>query len=290
MSAGFAVGPLRIARCDVTITTTTRALALAAERIFADLAADPASMPADRTVAFDVIERAGERITWSVFRDGEPCELELRDDAVLVHLQWELNRLAIETQPTSIHAAAVAVDARAALLIGDTHSGKTTLAGWLVARHGADYVDDEVAAIDADGAVLRFPRPLGVRPDSPLATLNAPGGSAGWRDAATRFMRDERLVPVGDLGGSRRRVATPVVLLVFPTYEPNRGVAVRHLDQADAFERVAALTPGLGRHGRPVFERLCMLVEQAPAVEILHGGVDRAAPAVIEALDRGAPR
>jgi hypothetical protein len=242
-----------------------------------------------RSVVFDVVPHAGPPISWSIHRDGQPCELELMDDAVLVHQQWELNRLAIETQPASIHAAAVALDGRAALLIGNSHSGKTTLAGWLATRLGAGYLTDEVAAIEPGGQVVPFTRPLGVRSDSPLATapwdqhLRGEGGA----DTAARFMRDERLLPVSELGGRPCHDPTPVALLVFPTYDPFSTLDVRPVDQADAFERVAALTPGLAEHGRPVFERLCRVVEVADAFEVRYDDVSEAAPVVLAALEQG---
>ncbi|MEP1123840.1 MAG: hypothetical protein ABJH68_08130 [Ilumatobacter sp.] len=208
--------------------------------------------------------------------------MELMDEAVLVHQQWELNRLAIESQPVAIHSAAVARGSRAALLMGASHSGKTTLAGWLAVHHEMEYLTDEVAVIDDEGRVIPFPRPLGVRSDSPLARLateRAPVDSSG-------HVAYERLVPAGVLGARVGTRPTPVGLLVFPTYRSLAESSVQQLDHADAFERIAALTPGLGTHGRIVFDRLCRMVEDARALAVTYGDVGDAARVVSDALDR----
>ena len=228
---------------------------------------------------FETICHRTPSLHWSVRRDGEPCEMELRDDAVLVHQQWELNRLAIETQSTAAHAAAISVDDRAALLVGYSHSGKTTLAGWCAAHHGAGYLADEVAAIDDQLCVRPFHRPLGVRSDSPLATLTPPAD-----DATRRFMPDERLVPISDLGGTVRRDATPIRLVVFPRHDPTSPVSRRRLSEADALESLVALTPGVVRHGSAVFQRLSRLVATTAAIELRYADVRSVAEIVLAEL------
>jgi hypothetical protein len=245
--------------------------------VFAGLATPPLAPPADRTVELEVACHLQPSLHWSVLRDGRPCEMELRDDAVLVHLQWELNRLAIESSPTAIHAAAVALGGGAVLLAGQSYSGKTTLAGWLAAHAGAAYLGDEVAAIDHQMRVRPYPRPLGLRPSGPLAA-DLPAGD----ELARRFMPDERLVPVAELGGTVATEPVGVRLIVFPRYESTSQVTARRLDQADTFERLAALTPGLALHGRPVFERLTQLVVGATAIDLHYDDVRAAAEILLE--------
>lgn len=275
------VGPLRVGGADVTVRTDSSEFAGAIRWAFADLATRPDAPAADRHVVFDVERNHGSPAGWAVHRDGEPCELELMETAVLVHLQWELNRLAIESRPTAIHSAAVARDGLAALLVGASHSGKTTLAGWLAARHGATYLTDEVAAIDDEGRVIAFPRPLGVRTDSPLASLAPPEDAT----PTARLMDRERLVPASVLGAAVSPDPTPIGLLVVPTFTPGVESTVESLDHADAFERVAALTPGLVSSGRSVFEQLCRMVELVPTIALRYGDVRLAAPIVAAALD-----
>lgn len=282
----YVIGPLRVGTAEVLINTNSVDFATAARWVFSDLTVPSTSPATTRSVVFDTVEHAEPTVRWSVHRNGEPCELQLRPDAVLVHQQWELNRLAIESHPTSIHSAAVAIGGRAALLLGASHSGKTTLAGWLAAHHDAEYLTDEVASIDAAGRVAPFPRPLGVRADSPLASIRPSGASSAHTGAVTaeRFMPDERLVPIRHLGASACSGPVPVTALVFPTFDPTSALEVHALDMADAFERLALLTPGLTEHGRPVFDRLTRLVEQATAFDIRYPDVREAAPAVATAL------
>lgn len=276
-------GPFRIGSTDVFVRTGSSDFERAVRWAFADLGAFVGGSEAEQVVVFDVDRQAGPPIVWAVRRDGAPCEMELMEDAVLVHLQWELNRLAIESQPAAIHSAAVARGGRAALLLGASHSGKTTLAGWLAAHHDADYLTDEVAAIDGQGRVAPFRRPLGVRSDSPLAALIPPESM----DVPARFLLHERLVPASDLGARLSAASVSIGLLVFPSFAPAADLSVEPLDQAEAFERLAALTPGLTSHGRVVFEQLCRMVEAAPAIAVRYGDVRHAAPVVIDALERG---
>lgn len=277
----FAVGPLRVGTSDVLVATDCADFARVARRVFADLARLAQAPAAVGTVQFETIRHHQPTLHWSIHRDGRPCELQLRHDAVLTHLQWELNRLAIELHPCSIHAAAVAVDGGAAVLAGASHSGKSTLAGWLVAHHRAGYVADEVSSIDGRGRVVPFTRPLGVRPDSPL--LAAAGGLDG---AEAEFMPEERLVPIVDLVDAGEVVvdATPVRLLVFPRFHRRASTTMRRLPEADALERVAALTPGLAQHGRVVFDRLSTLVASTPTIEVGYSQVADAADVVYHHL------
>jgi hypothetical protein len=269
------VGPLRIATSDVLVRTNCDHFARAATALFADLATAPHHEPSTGTVAFDTIKHQEPTVHWSVHRDGEPCELQLRHDAVMVHQQWEFNRLAIVSQPCAIHAAAVGLEGHGVLLAGSSYSGKTTLAGWLVSHHHASYIADEVSAIDGQLMVRPFARPLGVRADSPLAAA-APPLTAEARD----FMPDERLVPVSDLGGTLATTPVPVGLIVFPRFDPSATLSANSVSPADALVRLAALTPGLTDHGREVFERLRRLADTAPAIELHYDDVRAAAPMV----------
>ncbi len=61
-----------------------------------------------------------------------------------------------------VHAGVVAVRGRAVVVPGFTFTGKTTLIRALV-EAGAVYYSDEFAAIDADGLVHPYPKPLSIR-------------------------------------------------------------------------------------------------------------------------------
>lgn len=84
-----------------------------------------------------------------------------------------------------IHAGVVAVEGRALVLPGRTHSGKSTLVDELV-RRGAVYFSDEYALIDPDGMVHPYPRPMLLRnggPESrvvPVAESGTAPVPIGW--------------------------------------------------------------------------------------------------------------
>jgi len=80
-----------------------------------------------------------------------------------------------------VHAGCVAVDGRAIVIPGRTMSGKSALVAALVGL-GATYYSDEYAAIDREGRVHPYARPLSIRsPDgmvrrTPIAELNGTAG------------------------------------------------------------------------------------------------------------------
>jgi hypothetical protein len=82
-----------------------------------------------------------------------------------------------------IHAAVVAARGRAIVIPGPSFSGKTTLAAALLAA-GCTYYSDEFAALDPDGLVHPYPKPLSIRAagsrhstERSPATLGAQAGS-----------------------------------------------------------------------------------------------------------------
>jgi hypothetical protein len=278
------VGPLRIAGTEVTIRTNCAEFAKLAAEVFADLIDDATGRREDGLVGdpvlFDTIRHDVPHVHWSIRRNGLPCELDLREDAVINQQQWELNRIVIEAQPIAVHSAAVAVGGLAVLLAGQSHSGKTTLAGWLAGQADVEFLADEVVAVNADGLANPYPRPLGLRQGSPTV-LEA------WRTdpLAARFMPNEQLVPVRSLGATVRRSAAPIALIVFPRFDPDTDrVTIEAVSQADAVERLVLLTPGLARHGRAAFEQLCRLSVGSSSIAITYPDVAAASETVLAAL------
>ena len=77
-----------------------------------------------------------------------------------------------------VHAGVVAQYGRRALLPGSSFTGKTTLVAALV-RAGATYYSDEYAALDSDGLVHPYPKPLSTRDGKP-PTTGTTRRSTGW--------------------------------------------------------------------------------------------------------------
>lgn len=65
-----------------------------------------------------------------------------------------------------IHAGAVSLRGRAAILAAPSGSGKSTLVAWLAAQ-GFDYLADDLVPLRADDhAIAPFPMPIGIKPGS----------------------------------------------------------------------------------------------------------------------------
>ena len=80
-----------------------------------------------------------------------------------------------------VHAGVVGVGDRALVLPGKSFAGKTTLVAALV-QAGTGYWSDEYAALDADGLVHPYPKPLSIRNRASLTderTVESLGGVAG---------------------------------------------------------------------------------------------------------------
>ena len=107
--AVHSAGPFRVAERDVVVRTSCVDFAALVSEVFVDLRRGPGDAPSTSTIEFLVVAVAEPEPHWAIWRDGEACELELREDAVLVQLQWELNRLVIERYRAVVHSGAVAI-------------------------------------------------------------------------------------------------------------------------------------------------------------------------------------
>lgn len=93
-----------------------------------------------------------------------PDLIRVLDEAVIQRL----------TGLRAVHAGAVQWGARALLLPGATHAGKSSLVAELL-RRGATYFSDEYALIDSEGRVHPYPRPLLLRNGCPQQFPVLPG-------------------------------------------------------------------------------------------------------------------
>jgi hypothetical protein len=124
-----------------------------------------------------------------------------------------------------IHAGVVG-HARGALLVpGSSFSGKTTLVAALV-RAGATYYSDEYAALDYDGLVHPYPKPLSLRGED-------------------QQQRDHH---VESLGGTPGHHALPVRAVVITTYRPGTKWAPQPIQAGNgALALVAHAVPAQDR-------------------------------------------
>lgn len=90
----------------------------------------------------------------------------------LLALEWEMTRRALfrNSNLAAFHAAWVARDDTALVLVGEGGSGKSTLS-FELAREGWAYGSDEAAAFSGgDGRLIPFPRRILLKEDNPLIT------------------------------------------------------------------------------------------------------------------------
>src|SRR3954470_1375044 len=115
-----------------------------------------------------------------------------------------------------VHAGVAAFDDRAVVIPGPTFSGKTTLVAECV-RAGALYYSDDLAALDRDGLVHPYPKPLSMRVNG--------------------FSQIDHDVAV--LGGTAGTHAVPVGSIIFAQYRPDGAWRPRHVSAGDPRPRPA---------------------------------------------------
>src|SRR3954451_21788572 len=159
-----------------------------------------------------------------------------------------------------VHAGVVAFDDRAVVIPGPTFSGKTTLVAECV-RAGALYYSDDLAALDSDGLVHPYPKPLSMRVN---------GLSQTDHDVAT-------------LGGTAGTQAIPVGSIVFAQYRPGAAWRPYLLSPGDAV--LALLSNAAQAHQRPA-EVLGALRRAVDGALVLEGERGDAADVVEHLLPR----
>ncbi len=134
--------------------------------------------------------------------DGECCQVVRHPDLAraLTALESAMRQGVATLAPhrVFVHAGVVGWRGRAILLPGPSRSGKSRLVAALV-RAGASYLSDEFAALDAEGRVHAFAKPLSIRVE-------------GGCDC------EVRRVHVEELGGRTEAGPLPVGLIAIVAY------------------------------------------------------------------------
>ncbi|WGF87277.1 hypothetical protein [Marinivivus vitaminiproducens] len=136
-----------------------------------------------------------------------------------------------------VHAATVGLGSGTVMLVGKTGSGKTTLAGGLIA-HGGALVADDATAIEAEtGLAWPCPLAMGVKAGSwPLFADLFPGFAATTAlQAGARHIRYFE-TPRRVAGGVARRIDA----IVFPTWQSGADVQVARLRPAEALKLLSS--------------------------------------------------
>lgn len=128
-------------------------------RAFQCIRAEPGALDAAPTVArVSAATRVG---TVVVSTDGATCTCSVGMPAALT-VATEFNRVLLQTCPyLAVHAAVLATHDGVLAMPAESGTGKSTLTAACL-RRGFRYVSDEALVIRADGAVIAYPRPLGL--------------------------------------------------------------------------------------------------------------------------------
>lgn len=255
LHAPTSVGPFAVGGTRFCIVADEPDVAIELAAALTDLLAGPGTSEVTFTVARR--EPPSRTHPWEVWRDAELCE-RVTDDYLVPYVLWEVTRLLLEHAEgvTPVHAAAVARGGRAIVLAGESHAGKSTLAGWLTA-HGWDFLTDEVALVGRRGSaswwVSPFSRPIGVRHPSPLDPFLS-GSARG---------RPESLVPASRLG--RLSPGAPLAAIILPRHRPGSAGAVASAHPASAVRALFEHLPLRRQRGREGFRDVVDLALSVPA-------------------------
>lgn len=160
-----------------------------------------------------------------------------------------------------IHAGVVAVDGKAMIFPGESHSGKSTLVAALV-HQGATYYSDEYAVVTIGGLVLPFPRRIALRNDF----IHARG--------RTDLSAHAPSLQVAQSG-------IPASQVMFFTYEPDHEWLCKPLDPVSAFIELCKNTVGF--RSRPVmsFEYLHRLAADTHCYQGTRADAEEAARLIL---------
>ena len=201
-----------------------------------------------RTIA---IEPAGSGWT---FTDGSHAK-ECDDIWILfIELRAHVVEAALEASPevVDLHAAVLVRDDAALLLAGDPGAGKTSMALLLIG-YGWSYFSDDIAPIEINsGAVLPFPKPLGIKWGDWTHFGTYWGEAAELLPPPTRAF----LLPPPQEAIAPLSSAAPKGL-VFLHFEPDAPTSTKPLTRAEAITRAGRQARRLDPQTLQKIVRLC---------------------------------
>jgi serine kinase of HPr protein (carbohydrate metabolism regulator) len=160
-----------------------------------------------------------------------------------------------------VHAGAVGYRGRAIVIPGKSFSGKTMLVAELV-RAGATYYSDEYAALDEQGLVHPYPKPLSIRQGARVGALH----------------------PVESIGGTAGSEPLPIGLIVVSQYRNDATWDPRRLTSGEAVLALLANTVPAQERPEETMRALRAAIDDSGAIA-LEGERGDAAAIVQQLLD-----
>ncbi|HXH82323.1 MAG TPA: hypothetical protein VNN07_05270 [Candidatus Tectomicrobia bacterium] len=219
---------------------------------------------------------------WQLRRAGRPAASALDAGELLLQLDQDLlvQLQRVRADLFFVHAAALAIDDRAIMLVAPSGGGKSTMA-WALAHHGMHYLSDELAPLElAPLSVQPYPRALTLKdaPPNPYPLpLDTIATSRGFHVPPSRF---------ADVA----RAPTPLAAIVF--LHRGAGVArpaVCRLTAAQAGARLYANALNALAHPNEGIDAALNVVRRTPCFALVTAELD-ATCAVLAVMFRAAPR
>lgn len=227
--------------------------------------------PAGSTHAVDVrVVAHGSGLVVDPY-EGEPCPT-LSDAVSVVELAVTNHLLSADRLHSHLHAAgALAENGEVMLVLGASGSGKSTMAyAWY--RAGRPVLGDDVVALDAEGRVHPFPRPLKVDAVHLRNAGEAPERTVAWDPAA----RDVWVDPTRRAGWAPGGL--PVCLVAQLRFEAGAPTRVEEVAGGERLRILLDSVHPTGTSRVDGLDRLIAVAERSAAYRVEYGNaVDMAA-------------
>jgi len=173
------------------------------------------------------------------------------------------------------HAATVEKDGEAAVIVGDSGQGKSTLCAALVAT-GWRLLSDEFALIDSDGMLRAMPRPISLKNES-IDVIREFAGDFEFGPVMTGTVKGTvaHVRPPRDCVDAAKVRARPA-WLVFPQYRQAASLETADVTSAHAFMKTAKLSFNYNVLGRSGFELLDKVVSGCECWSLSYGVLSEA--------------
>ncbi len=180
----------------------------------------------------------------------------------LVQLQQAVDEYVIAhaTRFTFIHAGVIGLNGVAALLVGSSGHGKSTLVAELIRT--ASYYSDEYAAIDEQGRLHPYPRALLMREGRP----------------------EQRPVAAQDLGAQVADGSADVRLILSLPYQVGAQICMDPVGQSQGLRLLLENTPHVLEDSPALFKKLTRVAGGARTFVGVRGEAAEAADAILQLL------
>lgn len=200
---------------------------------------------------------------------------------LLFHLEKDLI-VALQTRRPDLlhlHAAALAWEGRAWLLIGDSGAGKSTTT-WGLLHHGLRYLSDELSPVDLESlAVHPYPHALCLK-------RRPPGPYAFPEDQVLDLGRTLH-VPVAALPADVIHASCPLAGLIFVRHDPLLHQPVlRPLQAAEAGARLYVTTLNALAHSGHGLDAVASLAQRLPSWSLASAGLSDSCELLVQGLMR----